>query len=126
MRRIAATDEPPEQRLREIVRCHVDVLVDIYDFAAVYLYEVAGRDLGPEWRTIDREYATLVEGVIAEGVATGTFPPDRDPRLMTMTLLGALNWLTRWWDPAGEIGPEKVAEQISDTVLHASSRSVAP
>lgn len=122
VRRIAAaSDELPERRLREIVRCHVDVLVDTDDFAAVYLHEVAGRDLGPEWQAVDREYATLVESVIAEGITSGAFPPDRHPRLMTMTLLGALNWLTRWWDPAGQIGPDQVAEQISDIVLHAGT-----
>lgn len=117
VRRIATGDGTPDERLRAIVRCHVDVLVDVYDFAAVYLYEVAGRDLGPEWRAADREYAGLVEGVVAEGIADGTFPSGRDPRLMTMTLLGALNWLTRWWDPNGSIGPDVVADQISDTVL---------
>lgn len=42
-----------------LVACHVAVLVDIYDFAAVYLHEVAGRDLGPE-------YAALVEGVVVD------------------------------------------------------------
>lgn len=116
-RRIAAQEDPPEARLRAMVRCHIDVLADIYDFAAVYLHEVAGRDLGPEYAALDREYAALVQGVVAEGIAAGTFPPDRDAHLMTMTLLGALNWLTRWWDPAGAIGPGTVADQISDMVL---------
>jgi AcrR family transcriptional regulator len=117
VRRIADGEGSPDERLRAIVRCHVDVLVDVYDFAAVYLYEVAGRDIGPEFRAADREYAGLVEGVVVEGITDGTFPAGRDPRLMTMTLLGALNWLTRWWDPAGSIGPDVVADQVSDIVL---------
>ncbi len=55
--------------------------------------------------------------VVREGIESGTIPVGRDPRLMTMTLVGALNWLTRWWDPAGDIGPELVTAQIADIVL---------
>src|SRR5882757_9864220 len=72
-REIAESNDPPDVKLRGLVRCHVDVLVDIYDFAAVYLYEVAGRDLGPKWRKIDRQYTDLVEQVIVEGMALGRF-----------------------------------------------------
>ncbi len=116
-RRIATGPGSPEERLRAIVRCHVEVMVDHFDFIAVYLNEVAGREIGEKWRAYDREYASLVEQVVREGIDDGTFPASRNPRLMTMTLLGALNWLTRWWDPAGDVGPEVVADQVADIVL---------
>lgn len=118
VRAIRDSGGAPEEQLRAIVRCHVDVLVDIYDFAAVYLYEAAGRDLGERWRETDREYTSAVREVIESGMAAGDFRADQDARVSTMTLLGALNWLTRWWDPAGGIGPEAVAEQIAATVIH--------
>lgn len=117
VREIATGPGSPEERLRAIVRCHVEVLVDNYDYVAVYLQEVAGREIGAQWRAYDREYASLVEGVVREGIESGAIPAGRDPRLMTMTLVGALNWLTRWWDPAGDIGPELVTAQIADIVL---------
>lgn len=117
VREIATGPGSPEERLRAIVRCHVEVLVDNYDYVAVYLQEVAGREIGAQWRAYDREYASLVEGVVREGIESGAIPVGRDPRLMTMTLVGALNWLTRWWDPAGDIGPELVTAQIADIVL---------
>ena len=120
VRQLATGPGTPEERLRAIVRCHVDVLVDHYDFVAVYLHEIAGRELGAQWRAYDREYAALVEQVVREGIDAGAIPADRDPRLMTMTLVGALNWLTRWWDPAGDIGPELVTDQIADIVLGAA------
>ncbi|TCK25558.1 TetR/AcrR family transcriptional regulator [Pseudonocardia endophytica] len=120
-REIATGPGDPAERLREIVRCHVDVLVDNYDFVAVYLQEVAGRDIGAQWRAYDREYAALVEQVVREGIASGAVPSGRDPRLTTMTLLGALNWLTRWWDPAGDVGPDVVTAQIADIVLGSSA-----
>jgi AcrR family transcriptional regulator len=117
VRAIATGPGSPEERLRAIVRCHVELLVDYYDFVAVYLQEVAGRELGVQWRAYDREYASLVEQVVREGILSGAIPAGRDPRLMTMTLVGALNWLTRWWDPDGDIGPDLVTAQIADIVL---------
>lgn len=117
VRAIATGPGSPEERLRAIVRCHVELLVDYYDFVAVYLQEVAGRELGVQWRAYDREYAALVEQVVREGIVSGAIPAGRDPRLMTMTLVGALNWLTRWWDPDGDIGPDLVTAQIADIVL---------
>jgi hypothetical protein len=86
----------------------------------VYLHEVAGREPGEQWRAYDREYAALVGQIVRDAIADGTLPADRDPRLTTMTLVGALNWLTRWWDPAGDIGPDVVATQIADVVLAAA------
>ena len=136
VREIATGPGTPEERLRAIVRCHVDVLVDNYDFVAVYLHEIAppghrhhvlhqGTGLlraarGAGGRAHDREYAALVERVVREGVGSGAIPAGRDPRLMTMTLLGALNWLARWWDPAGDVGPDVVTAQIADIVLGAA------
>ena len=116
-RAIVAGPGSPEERLRALVRCHVDVLVDHYDFVAVHLHEVAGRELGEKWRAYDREYAALIEQVVREAADAGALPAGRDPHLTTTTLVGALNWLTRWWDPAGDIGPDTVAVQIADTVL---------
>ncbi|MCD2195350.1 TetR/AcrR family transcriptional regulator [Actinomycetospora endophytica] len=118
VRTIRDGEGTPEEKLRAIVRCHVDVLVDIYDFAAVYLYEAAASDLGEQWRETDREYTSAIQGVVEAGIAAGDFRGDRDPHLMTMTLLGALNWLTRWWNPQGDLGPEAVTDQIADTVIH--------
>lgn len=117
MRELAATDLPPSERLRRMTRAHVEVLEHTYDFAAVYLHEVAGRGLGPEWTRMDHEYRTVVQQVVADGVADGSFSRSTDPHVATMALIGALNWLTRWWDPAGPLSAAAIADQISNLVL---------
>lgn len=123
VRLISSGDQPAEAKLKAVVQCHVDVLVDIYDFAAVYLHEVAGRNLDPEWRTIDRQYVNLVAGIIRAGINDGAFHKDTNERVATMTLLGALNWLTRWWDPEGALNPTIVAEHVSSIVVNGLTAS---
>ncbi|BDB44842.1 hypothetical protein IWGMT90018_52880 [Mycobacterium kiyosense] len=34
-----------------------------------------------------------------------------------MTMIGACNWLTKWWNPEGPIGGDDMIAQISDIVL---------
>jgi hypothetical protein len=66
---------------------------------------------------MDHEYTTMIEGFIWEGIEDGSFSPGSHPRIATMTLVGALNWLTRWWDPEGALTPADVADAIADSVL---------
>jgi hypothetical protein len=37
----------------------------------------------------------------------------------TFTILGMVMWLTKWYEPSGRLGAEKVAGQIADMALAA-------
>lgn len=117
LRRLASTDLPPSEKVRRVTRTHVAVLERTYDFAAVYLHEVAGRGLGEEWAAKDHEYVSLIEGVLRSGVDGGDFDPDTNIRISAMALIGALNWLTRWWHVDGPISGSTIADHISDMFL---------
>jgi TetR/AcrR family transcriptional regulator, cholesterol catabolism regulator len=116
-REVAESDLDSEAKFRALIEDHVDVIVDIYDFAAVYLHEIARQELGSKWKQIDRKYVRLVEDVISDGVDDGTFRADVDPHVATMTVIGACNWLTRWWNPAGPIGREEMTKQITEILI---------
>ena len=117
LRGLAAMDLPASEKVRRVTRIHVSVLERTYDFAAVYLHEVAGRGLGEEWAAKDHAYVSLIEEVVASGVAEGLFAPDTDVLVSAMALIGALNWLTRWWHVEGAISASTIAERISDVFL---------
>ena len=68
-----------------------------------------------EWAHIvenRRKYEELFVRVIDEGCEQGAFHSP-DPRLSTRGLLGALNWITIWFDPAanpeGKASPAEIA-----------------
>jgi AcrR family transcriptional regulator len=112
LREIAGADLPPSEKIRAIVTNHVEVLDETFAYASVYLQEIAGRHLDEEWAAKDREYIRLIEQVVADGVADGSFEPGTDPRIATFSLVGSLNWLIRWYHPGGEMGPAEIAAQI--------------
>jgi TetR/AcrR family transcriptional regulator, cholesterol catabolism regulator len=112
-----ASSLSPEAKVRAVVHRHIAVFEEYYDFAAVYLHEVAGRQIGEEWNERDRRYAQLVEDMIVDGVERGVFLSSSDPHVSTMILLGSINWLTRWWDPKGAISSDRLADEIADTIM---------
>lgn len=64
-------------------------------------------------------YEQLFADVLAEGMATGAFD-DQPPRLAAKPVLGALNWLTVWYQPRrGESVEdiEVIARLIADFVV---------
>lgn len=117
LRILAQTDLPASEKLRRVTRIHVSVLERTYDFAAVYLHEVAGRGLGEEWAGKDHEYVSLIEDILRSGVDEGLFAPDMNILISAMALIGALNWLTRWWQVEGPISGSTIADRISDMFL---------
>ena len=117
LREVVDTDLPATELLRQVARTHVAVLEETFDFAAVYLHEVAGRALGEEWVAMDHEYTSLLEAIVRRGVDEGSLRSDLDVHVVAMAFVGALNWLTRWWHPEGRLAGAVIAEQVADMVL---------
>jgi AcrR family transcriptional regulator len=55
-------------------------------------------------RKIDERIRALIEEGVADGSISAT-----DVRLTAFTVSGALNWIARWYDPAGPMQPAEIA-----------------
>lgn len=69
------------------------------------------------FRTLKREIDDALRRVVEAGMADGSLRRG-DPRLVTFTLTGALNWVSRWYDPAGSLTSEEVAQGCVQTLLN--------
>ncbi|MEO8287854.1 MAG: TetR/AcrR family transcriptional regulator [Chloroflexota bacterium] len=115
---IAASDLMPTEKLRELVRAHVRMLSDNLAEATIFLHEwkflsEARRHVIAERR--DR-YESLYRRVVEEGIASGEFAPT-DPKIATLLVLSAVNWMPQWYNPNGPLSPGAVADSFSDLVL---------
>jgi TetR/AcrR family transcriptional regulator len=61
----------------------------------------------------DRTFRKL----ISEGVEDGSIAPC-DPRLVGFLIMGAVNWIPRWYKPGGERTPKEIADQFVQTILN--------
>ena len=78
-------------------------------------HELSGESRA-RFRALKREIDQTLRRVVEQGMADGTIAPG-DPRLVTFTLTGALNWIARWYDAEGELSPQQVAEGCVATLV---------
>ena len=65
---------------------------------------------------VSRGIEDTFEGVIREGIAIGDFRSDIDPRLTMLTILGAANAVSSWYQKEG-FSLEKIAAQMVALML---------
>ena len=115
---IVASGKSPADKLRDMVRAHVQVVADNLADATVFLHE--WKFLGEERRQAIAErrdrYENLYRRVIEEGVRSGTFAPT-DPKMAALLVLSAVNWLPQWYKSSGPLSPPEVADRFSELVL---------
>jgi TetR/AcrR family transcriptional regulator, cholesterol catabolism regulator len=108
----------PVEALADLVRAHVDVLTRDVGEASVFVHE--WRALGPERRRqiLERRdaYQARFRRRIEDGIAVGAFAMT-DPAVATNTLLSALNGIATWYDPAGRLGADRIADHNVDLML---------
>jgi hypothetical protein len=73
------------------------------------------------------EYERIFRGLVRDGIASGEFRPV-DEKAAVFAMLGACNWFTQWYNPAGAAGHEAFAETFSGLFLdglrrHGAARS---
>lgn len=108
-----------ETRLATLVRAHVAVIAADAGAAGVFMHE--WRALGDDRRAaiLARRdaYEHRFRAVIEDGIATGAFAMT-DPGLAATAILSMLNGIPGWFDPAGRLGPDRIADHFADFALH--------
>ncbi|QDI93068.1 TetR/AcrR family transcriptional regulator [Salicibibacter halophilus] len=59
-----------------------------------------------------------VEEIVREGMKTKEFRNDLNPPMVTLAILGVVNWSYQWFNPEGEYSDEEVAGIFVDMILH--------
>lgn len=115
-------------RLRAVIEHHVRHLTANLARTTLFLHEF--RSLTEEHRAAvhaaEERYVGVVTGLVAEGREDGSIRRDVDPRLARMVLLGAVNWVYRWYREGGIWSRDELATQIADILLDGVSTRVTP
>jgi AcrR family transcriptional regulator len=111
-------DMPPDQKLRRLIVTFVNTILDDLHGTALFL-DI--KVLGPRRLklAIERrdEFDRGVRRVIQQGVDWGTFDPRVDPKLLSFAILGAVNWIPRWYSPDGPANSQEVADRFADYLI---------
>lgn len=116
----AASRRPGDaaEAIAALVRAHVGVLTADVDEAGVFVNE--WRALGEARRAeiLERRdaYQRRFRGHIEAGIAVGAFAMT-DPSIAASSVLSALNGIAAWYDPAGRLPADRIADHLVDLVL---------
>jgi len=105
----------PVEALAALVRAHVDVLTLDVGEASVFVHEWRALDLDHRADILARRdaYERRFRRRIEDGIAVGAFAMT-DPALASSTILSALNGIATWYDPAGRLAPDRIADHLVD------------
>jgi len=109
----------PVERLHFIIASHAQLVTRGKGAITILVDEITA--LTPaQHRMITRrkrEYFDRLRAVLDELKAEGKLQ-DVDTTAATFSLLGMINWLSRWFKQDGNLTQEEVAEQIAKIALH--------
>lgn len=109
-------------RLSFLIREHIRIMTETLEgsplaFEVTSLPEaarvevIAGRD----------RFERVLRSVVAEGIRDREFRRV-DPKVVVFGMLGAINWIARWYRPEGALHAPELGEAFADFLLHGLMR----
>lgn len=107
----------PEDKLRRLIVAFVHTILDELHGTALFLDLEA---LSPaHLRTVIARRDRFDKGmreVLKEGIRSGTFI-YADAKLISFAILGAVNWIPRWYSPEGPSTSQEIADRFADYLI---------
>ena len=108
---------PPDDKLRRLIVAFVHTILDELHGTALFLDLEALSPAHLKAVIVRRDrFDRGIRRVLEEGMASGAFAPG-DPKLLAFAILGAVNWIPRWFNPRGSgelAGDRRPLRRLSD------------
>ncbi len=125
MDEIRHEDIPADEKLRRLIVAFVHLIIDELHSTALTLDLQA---LSPALlkKVIARRdrFDRGLRAIIQEGIDEGFFAPA-DTKLVAFAIMGAVNWIPKWFDPQGAASSDKVGTTFADYLLAGLRRPLA-
>jgi AcrR family transcriptional regulator len=108
---------PAEAKLRKLICAAVHVILDELHGTAL-LVDLEALTPAHRRAVIHRRdrFDRGLRLIIEEGMATGAFRTG-DPKLLGFAMLGAINWIARWFNAAGPSPSDEIATRFADYLI---------
>ena len=120
---IERSDQEPDGKLRRLIVAFVHTILDELHGTTLFIDLEA---LTPSHlKTIIARRDRVDRGmrqIIADGIAAGAFAAN-DPKLISFAILGAVNWIPRWFKESGPATSQEIAERFADYLVGGLRRS---
>jgi len=120
--RVEASNASPPEKLRTLIVEFVHMILDELHGTALTLDPQA---LSPQRlrKIVARrdEFDRGVRRILRQGMDQGAFE-EKDVKLLELAILGSLNWIPRWFSPAGPAHSDEIAAAFADFLVAGALR----
>ena len=57
-----------------------------------------------------------IRAIIQQGIDQGVFKPG-DPKMIEFAMMGAVNWIAKWFDPEGAMTSDQIGDAFADYLV---------
>jgi AcrR family transcriptional regulator len=118
-RLLAASGESAETRMRTAICEHVKIVAENPERTLVVFHQWRFLSGPNRARAIAmrRRYAKAFMKIVSDGMASGDFNPELDPRITVFAILGAANWTPEWYSASGPDSAELIGRKMADVLI---------
>ena len=117
MREVVAEETPADQKLRKLILAFVHLILDELQGTALTLDpEALSPPLLAKVIAKRDEFDRGMRMVIQQGMDEGLFT-IADPKMVEFAIMGAVNWISKWFDPAGPMTSKEIGEAFADYLV---------
>ena len=114
---VEQSDAPPDEKLRRLIVSFVHTILDELHGTALFLDLEA---LSPAHRkaVVARrdQFDHGMRRIVSQGIDAGLYR-GADAKLLSFAILGAVNWIRRWYHPEGPSTSREIAERFADFLV---------
>jgi len=117
MSEVETDSSPPDEKLRRLILAFIHMMLDELQGTALTLDLQALSP--PLLKRIIAKRDRFDHGmreIIQQGIDQGLFRPG-DPKMIGFAMMGAVNWITKWFDPEGPMTSEEIGQRFADYLV---------
>jgi AcrR family transcriptional regulator len=117
MRAVEAEPIPADEKLRKLILAFVHLTLDELQGTALTLDpEALSPPLFVKVIAKRDEFDRGMRAIIQQGMDNGLFAKG-DPKMMEFAIMGAVNWISKWFDPAGPMTSQQIGDAFADYLV---------
>ena len=117
MNRVREETIPADQKLRKLILAFVHLILDELQGTALTLDPEA---LSPPLLAVviakRDEFDRGMRAIVQQGMDEGVFRQG-DPKMIEFAIMGAVNWISKWFDPAGPMTSQEIGDAFADYLV---------
>lgn len=114
LRDVQSMDAGAVERLKALIKAHVNIMLDALQGSAMALDFGALSDEPLAQIVVKRDaFEHGFRDLIQEGMREGEFGAGVDPKLASFMILGAINWIAKWYREGGSYDAASIGDEYA-------------